>query len=141
MAEIKKRHGTALTAKERLNLNVFTVDVFKSREIARGARNIGQIPASFVYILRCFSILEGHGLRLDRRYRIVEDCYPYLASWALRAEASQVPLIRSVLYGKSAVLDVQQVLALLKGLSQLQERSKGSVAHDLRATLRRCFCE
>jgi len=45
-------------------------------EIKQQYGSIGQIPASFVYILRCFGILEGHGLRLDRHYRIVEDCYP-----------------------------------------------------------------
>ncbi|CAL1145755.1 unnamed protein product, partial [Cladocopium goreaui] len=110
--------------------------------------SIGQIPAAFVYILRCFSILEGHGLRLDRNYRIVEDCYPYLASWAMRAKAADAVLIRSVLYGKSAgskvgVPDTQQVLSLLRGLTRVvQDRAEdgsiggGQLAEDLRSSLR-----
>eukprot|EP00913_Durusdinium_trenchii_P032934 g30831.t1 len=110
------------------------------------SRSIGQIPAPFVYILRCFSILEGHGLRLDRNYRIVEDCYPYLANWALRAKASEAPLIRSVLYGPRvqgavAVPDVNQVLRLLRGLPRLQDLQEasegGQLAEELRTSLRR----
>ncbi|CAK9108537.1 Uncharacterized protein slr1919 [Durusdinium trenchii] len=100
-------------------------------EIKQQHGSIGQIPAPFVYILRCFSILEGHGLRLDRNYRIVEDCYPYLANWALRAKASEAPLIRSVLYGPRvqgavAVPDVNQVLRLLRGLPRLQDLQEAS---------------
>ncbi|CAK9014176.1 unnamed protein product [Durusdinium trenchii] len=114
-------------------------------EIKQQHGSIGQIPAPFVYILRCFSILEGHGLRLDRNYRIVEDCYPYLANWALRAKASEAPLIRSVLYGPRvqgavAVPDVNQVLRLLRGLPRLQDLQEasegGQLAEELRTSLR-----
>lgn len=124
-------------------------------EIKQNSGNIGQIPASFVYILRCFSILEGHGLCLDEQYRIVDDCYPYLASWTLRAKSPEaLPLIRSVLYGRGAsaeypVPDAEQVLALLRGLatrvqqdvtSALREeeplRDHGRLVDDLRSTLR-----
>ncbi|CAE7856433.1 unnamed protein product [Symbiodinium microadriaticum] len=124
-------------------------------EIKQNSGNIGQIPASFVYILRCFSILEGHGLCLDEQYRIVDDCYPYLASWTLRAKSPEaLPLIRSVLYGRGAsaeypVPDAEQVLALLRGLatrvqqdvtSALREeeplQNHGRLVDDLRSTLR-----
>mmetsp|Transcript_62492 Transcript_62492/g.111055 ORF Transcript_62492/g.111055 Transcript_62492/m.111055 type:complete len:683 (+) Transcript_62492:72-2120(+) len=79
--------------------------------------NIGQIPADFVYILRAFSILEGHGLRLDPGYRIVDDCYPYFASWVMRAKSAEaLPLVRACLYGPTGtVLKANKVMALLRG--------------------------
>lgn len=85
--------------------------------------SIGQLPAGFVYILRAFSILEGHGLRLEKEYRIVEDCYPYFAGWAARAEGPEAQeLLRAVLYGAKGhdqrpVPDAGQAMALLRGLT------------------------
>lgn len=85
--------------------------------------SIGQIPPAFVYILRTFSILEGNGLQLGSDYRIVEDCYPYLLSWASRADGPEVrQLLLAVLYGAGGrsghnVPAPDQVLSLLRGLT------------------------
>jgi len=62
--------------------------------------SIAQIPNHFVYILRAFGILEGLGLRADKDYKIVNDCYPFFISWLLRTPAEvSGPMLRSVLYG------------------------------------------
>ncbi|CAE8645674.1 unnamed protein product, partial [Polarella glacialis] len=121
-------------------------------EVRKRHGNIGQIPSSFVYILRAFSILEGHGLRLDENYRLVDDCYPYLASWVMRARSAEArPLIRSVLHGRSArsefpVPDAEQVLSLVRGItSYLQQAVLSpvtvagdvSVAQEVRSLVKR----
>ncbi|CAK0828458.1 unnamed protein product, partial [Prorocentrum cordatum] len=79
-------------------------DVFPALAAVRQRHgNVGQVPASFVYILRTFGILEGLGLSLDPGYRIVDDCLPYVASWLTRArEDEAVPAFRGLLYGANA---------------------------------------
>lgn len=100
----------------------------KLAELRQQYGEIGHIPASFVYILRAFSILEGLGLQLDKGYRIVDDCYPYLAAWLTRANGDEAkPLIRSVLYGPKVrdgvrVPDVSQVLTVFRGLATYVEQ-------------------
>eukprot|EP00216_Chloropicon_sp_CCMP2111_P005639 CAMPEP_0198234688 /NCGR_PEP_ID=MMETSP1446-20131203/642_1 /TAXON_ID=1461542 ORGANISM="Unidentified sp, Strain CCMP2111" /NCGR_SAMPLE_ID=MMETSP1446 /ASSEMBLY_ACC=CAM_ASM_001112 /LENGTH=857 /DNA_ID=CAMNT_0043915509 /DNA_START=15 /DNA_END=2588 /DNA_ORIENTATION=- len=56
--------------------------------------NIFQIPAYFAYILRAFSVLEGIGLQNDSKYRIVRECYPYIAR---RLFSDNTPRVRSAL--------------------------------------------
>lgn len=81
---------------------------------------VAHVPAIFFYILRTFSILEGSGLRLDEGYKIVDDCFPYLASWATRARGPEARrLLKTVLYGARghAVPDAAQILTLCRGLA------------------------
>lgn len=110
-------------------------------EVRKQFGNIGQIPADFVYILRAFSILEGHGLRLDPGYRIVDDCYPYIASWILRAQSAEAePVVRSFLYrSQSTVPDAHKVLVLLRGFLTYVKQAvrSGADGGDARSFLKR----
>ena len=62
--------------------------------------NVFQIPSYFAYILRAFAILEGICLKIDPKYAIVSECYPYLARRLFTDKDPRVVVaLESLLYG------------------------------------------
>eukprot|EP00611_Tribonema_gayanum_P008597 TRINITY_DN18194_c0_g1_i1.p1 TRINITY_DN18194_c0_g1~~TRINITY_DN18194_c0_g1_i1.p1 ORF type:complete len:1066 (+),score=380.32 TRINITY_DN18194_c0_g1_i1:141-3200(+) len=107
-------------------------------EVEELARNypIG-IPSYFGLIIRAFGSIEGLGLKLDPRYSIVQECFPYLARRLLTEDSPRMrKMLHSFLYGADGrTLQVDQVRELIEGYMAFTalaaEASRGLAAHGL----------
>ncbi|KAG1657378.1 hypothetical protein FOA52_007577 [Chlamydomonas sp. UWO 241] len=77
-----------------------------------------RIPPFFALILRAFSVIEGIALGVDPDYAIVGECFPYLSRRLLSDDSPTTrKLVRDVLYGGKARLDVERLTRLASGFA------------------------
>ncbi|GAB4820396.1 hypothetical protein N2152v2_007442 [Parachlorella kessleri] len=89
------------------NVNIELV-MAKIEELAN--RYPFQIPPYFALIIRCFSVIEGIALRVDPRYAIVTECFPYLCRRLLTDNHPRArKALRELLFGASGGRGGQQV--------------------------------
>jgi hypothetical protein len=97
--------------------------------------NLFTIPLSFVYIAKCFSVLEGIGLSIDPKYSITNECLPYLSKRLLtdRNERTGAALSTFIFGPDKAnidtrLVDYKRVEQLVEGFSSYSTSSSGSFA-------------
>lgn len=93
--------------------------------------NLFMVPAYFLYILRCFTTLEGIGLSVDPDYAIVQECWPYLATRLVTDESERTQkALRRMLFGSSGKLDTQRLLKIQRSVSDFTMVSKNGITEE-----------
>ena len=77
------------------------------------------MPSYFALILRAFSVIEGIALRVDPKYAIVQECFPYISRRLLADNDPRIQVaLKGVLYGGKQRIDVQRLQRLADGFAQ-----------------------
>lgn len=102
--------------------------------------NIFQIPAYFAYILRAFSVLEGIGLQNDPKYRIVQECYPYIARRLFSDNSPRVKeALKALMYtsdGGQMKLNVKRFSKLVTAYREYTDQSVSLMPKDMEGSER-----
>lgn len=97
-------------------------DDAKSKERARKIQMLSEqvkfrLPPYFVLILRAFSVIEGIALKVDPKYSIINETFPYLSRRLLTDDNEEVRrALRQVLYGTGNRMDLSRMETLFSSL-------------------------
>lgn len=96
-----------------------------------------RLPAYFTLILRSFSTLEGLGLRMDKNFNIVQECFPYIARRLLTDDSDHIrEALRSYLYMGRRRIAVKRIHDLSTGFgtfTNLMKTDRGQETSESRS--------
>eukprot|EP00929_Paragymnodinium_shiwhaense_P067011 TRINITY_DN336_c0_g1_i1.p1 TRINITY_DN336_c0_g1~~TRINITY_DN336_c0_g1_i1.p1 ORF type:complete len:928 (+),score=301.06 TRINITY_DN336_c0_g1_i1:88-2871(+) len=85
-----------------------------------------QLPGYFTLIIRAFSLLEGLGLRVNKDFSIVQECFPYIARRLLTDDTLRIrEALKSYLYMGGKRIAIKRVDDLTSGFGTFTNLMKG----------------
>mmetsp|Transcript_81173 Transcript_81173/g.210878 ORF Transcript_81173/g.210878 Transcript_81173/m.210878 type:complete len:973 (+) Transcript_81173:131-3049(+) len=86
-----------------------------------------RLPGYMTLILRAFATLEGVGLRTDKQFSIIKECFPYVARRLLTDDSLRIrEALKAYLYRDGRRIKVKRIDDLASGFGNFTNLMKGS---------------